>query len=128
MARALSGRAAQHHWRFSLNLLAMLQAPAGGGSPAIMMVVQFAAIIGIFYFLLIRPQRKAQQRHKELLGGLKRGDQVMTEGGILGEVVHLAEEKITIKSGESRFVVVRGKIARVLNAQADAADKAGKVS
>jgi preprotein translocase subunit YajC len=96
-----------------------------------MMVVQFAAIIGIFYFLLIRPQRKAQKKHQELLAALKRGDQVMTEGGILGEVVHLAEDKITLKSGESRFVVVRGKIARVLNAQAEGAekgDKAGKVS
>lgn len=93
-----------------------------------MMVVQFAAIIGIFYFLLIRPQRKAQQRHKALLSELKRGDQVMTEGGILGEVVHLAEEKITIKSGDTRLVVVRGKIARVLNAPAEVTDKAGKAS
>jgi preprotein translocase subunit YajC len=96
-----------------------------------MMVVQFAAIIGIFYFLLIRPQRKAQKKHQELLAALKRGDQVMTEGGILGEVVHMAEDKVTLKSGESRIVVVRGKISRVLTARAEGAekgDKAGKVS
>lgn len=97
--------------------MALLQAPAqGGGSPGMLMVFQFAALIAIFYFLLIRPQRKAHKRHQEVLAALKRGDQVMTEGGILGEVVHLNEDKITIKSAESRFVVARGKIARVLNA------------
>jgi preprotein translocase subunit YajC len=102
--------------------MALLQAPAqGGGSPGLLMVVQFAALIGIFYFLLIRPQRKAAKRHQEVLAALKRGDQVMTEGGILGEVVHLAEDRVTVKSGESRFVVARGKISRVINATEKAA-------
>jgi preprotein translocase subunit YajC len=102
--------------------MALLQAPAqGGGRPGLLMVVQFAALIGIFYFLLIRPQRKAQKKHQEVLAALKRGDQVMTEGGILGEVVHLAEDRVTVKSGESRFVVARGKIARVTNASDKAA-------
>jgi preprotein translocase subunit YajC len=102
--------------------MALLQAPAqGGGSPGLLMVVQFAALIGIFYFLLIRPQRKAQKKHQEVLAALKRGDQVMTEGGILGEVVHLAEDRVTVKSGESRFVVARGKISRVINATEKAA-------
>lgn len=98
-------------------IVALLQAPAqGGGSPAMLMIFQFVALIAIFYFLLIRPQRKAQQRHQEMLKALKKGDQVMTDGGILGEVVHIAEERITIKTGESRIVVARPKIARVLNA------------
>jgi preprotein translocase subunit YajC len=102
--------------------MALLQAPAqGGGSPGLLMVVQFAALIGIFYFLLIRPQRKAQKKHQEVLAALKRGDQVMTEGGILGEVVHLAEDRVTVKSGESRFVVARGKISRVVNTTEKAA-------
>jgi preprotein translocase subunit YajC len=97
-----------------MNMLALLAAQGQGASPGLVLVIQFVAIIAIFYFLLIRPQRKAQQRHQEMLAALKRGDQVMTEGGILGEVVHLAEDRITIKSGESRLVVVRSKIARVL--------------
>lgn len=98
-------------------ILALLQAPAqGGGSPGILMVVQFAALIGIFYFLLIRPQRKAQKKHQQVLSELKRGDQVMTEGGILGEVVHLADDRITVKTGDTRLIVARAKISRVLNA------------
>lgn len=102
-------------------IVALLQAPAqGGGSPAMLMVFQFIALIAIFYFLLIRPQRKAQKRHQEILAALKKGDQVMTDGGILGEVVHLAEDRVTIKSGESRFVVARPKIARVFTAEKQA--------
>lgn len=95
-------------------ILALLQAPPqGGGSPGLLLVIQFIALIAIFYFLLIRPQRKAAKRHQEILAALKRGDKIMTDGGILGEVVHISEDKITIKTGESRIVVARGKIARV---------------
>lgn len=86
-----------------------------------LMVFQFVALIAIFYFLLIRPQRKAAKRHQEVLAALRRGDQVMTEGGILGDVVHLAEDKVTIRTGEAKLIVARGKIARVLNAPEKAA-------
>lgn len=99
-------------------IVALLQAPAqGGGSPAMLMVFQFIALIAIFYFLLIRPQRKAQKRHQEVLAALKKGDQVMTDGGILGEVVHLAEDRVTIKSGDARFIIARPKISRVFTAE-----------
>jgi preprotein translocase subunit YajC len=82
-------------------------------------VIQFVAIIAIFWFLLIRPQRKLAQQHQQILAALKKGDEVMTEGGIIGSVVHIAEDRVTIKSAEStRLVVMRSKIARVLNAQA----------
>lgn len=81
-------------------------------------LIQFAAIIGIFWFLLIRPQRKMAQKHREVLAALKRGDEVMTEGGIIGSVVHLAEDRITLKTAENtRLVVARQKIARVLSTE-----------
>lgn len=96
------------------NMLAMLAAPREGGSAGMVFVIQLAAIIAIFYFLLIRPQRKLQKQHQEMLAALKRGDEVMTEGGLIGEVVHLTEDRVTIKSGDTRVVVARGKILRVL--------------
>ena len=71
------------------------------------------AIFAIFYFLLIRPQRAAQKRHAQMLSELKKGDEVVTEGGVMGSVVHIVEDQVTIKSGESRIVVLRSKIARV---------------
>lgn len=81
-------------------------------------LIQLIALFAIFYFLLVRPQRKLQQRHQQMLAALKRGDQVMTEGGILGEVIHLADDRVTLKTGESRVVVARNKIARVFTAEA----------
>jgi preprotein translocase subunit YajC len=81
------------------------------------LVIQLVAIAMIFWFLLIRPQRKMQQRHREMVAALQKGDEVMTEGGILGQVVHVAEDRLTVKTAENtRVVVARAKIARVLNA------------
>jgi preprotein translocase subunit YajC len=86
-------------------------------------LIQFAAIIAIFWFLLIRPQRRRAQEHQKLLSALKRGDEVMTEGGLIGEVVHLKDDRITIKTAENtRVVVARTKIARVLSAQEQAGE------
>ncbi|HEY2804437.1 MAG TPA: preprotein translocase subunit YajC [Gemmatimonadales bacterium] len=89
-------------------------APGSGGSSALVVVaLQIAALIGIFWFLLLRPQRQQQAKHAEMLKGLKRGDEVVTTGGIVGRVIHLKETLITIESGESRLVVERERIAKV---------------
>jgi len=97
-------------------LLAVLLAPSGqGGSGLSVLLFQVALIFGIFYFLIIRPQRRQQQRHKELLAALQKGDHVITSGGIVGEVLHLKENEITIRSGEAKLVVLRANIANVVN-------------
>jgi preprotein translocase subunit YajC len=63
------------------------------------------------------------QKHREVLAALKRNDEVMTEGGIIGTVVHITEDRVTIKTAENtRLVVARAKIARVLNAEAQAGE------
>jgi len=100
---------------YSVALLAIQRQGASGG---LIFLIQLIALFAIFYFLLVRPQRKLQQRHQQMLAALKRGDQVMTEGGILGEVIHLADDRVTLKTGESRVVVARNKIARVFTAEA----------
>ncbi len=95
-------------------VLAML-APSGqqSGGAITIFVLQIAAFIAIFYFILIRPQRQQQKRHDEMLKQVKRGDEIVTAGGIVGEVVHVKDNRITIKSGESRLVVERKGIARM---------------
>lgn len=100
----------------------ILGAPREGANASTVFIIQMVAIFAIFYFLLIRPQRAAQKRHQAMLNELKKGDEVVTEGGIVGSVVHIADDHITLKSGESRIVVLRGKIARVGGTRA-AADK-----
>jgi preprotein translocase subunit YajC len=103
------------------------QAPAGGRSTLLPFVFQIVAIFAIFYFVMIRPQQKQRKEHEARLRNLKRGDEVVTSGGIVGKVVYIAESKgegksatmddrITIKSDESRLIVERGRIARVLTA------------
>jgi preprotein translocase subunit YajC len=52
--------------------------------------------------------------HASMVSALKRGDEIMTEGGIIGTVVHIADDRITLKSAESRIVVSKLKIARVV--------------
>ena len=105
-----------------------LMAPGGaGGNPLIQPLVMYGAIFAIFWFVLLRPQQKQRRMHEETIRQLKKGDEVVTAGGIVGEVVTIrpikadatsAEDRITIKSGESRIVVERGRIARLASAPA----------
>jgi len=105
-------------------LALFLQAPATGPGSLGPLAIQFGLIIAIIYFIMIRPQQRQRKKHEELLSALKRGDEVVTAGGIIGEVIHIkemaseagktkADDRITIKSGESRLVVERGRIVRI---------------
>lgn len=116
----------------SLALALLVQAPAAGRSTLLPFVFQIVAIFAIFYFVMIRPQQKQRKDHEERLRNLKRGDEVVTSGGIIGKVVHIAaptgegksatmDDRITIKSDESRLIVERGRIAKVLTAPEPAA-------
>lgn len=106
--------------RVTLPMLALL-APAPGSPSGGMTILigQIAVIIGIFYLFIIRPQGQARKRHAQLLSGLKKGDDVLTAGGIVGkvkdikEVTDKNEVRVTIESGTSTLVVERSRIIRV---------------
>ncbi|GAC1513835.1 MAG: hypothetical protein NVS1B4_00100 [Gemmatimonadaceae bacterium] len=112
-----------------LSVLPALTASRPGGNTLTPFIVQVVAIFAIFYFLMIRPQQKTRQQQEQRLNNLRKGDEVVTAGGIVGEVLHIREtlkdgaavksmeDRITIKSAESRLVVERGRIARVLTAE-----------
>jgi len=73
-------------------------------------------IFVIFYFLLIRPQQKKMKSHKEMLGTLRKGDRIVTGGGMLGTVTKVEDNEITIEVAENvRVKVVRATVADVLN-------------
>ena len=113
----------------ALPVLPLLQLSGGLGAFAPQLFM-YACIAAIFYFILIRPQQKQRREHEELIRNLKKGDEVVTAGGIVGEVLHIKEsmkdgapvrtmdDRITIKSGESRLVVERGRITRIVTAGA----------
>jgi preprotein translocase subunit YajC len=103
----------------------------GAGGSLTPFLVQLVAIFAIFYFLLIRPQQAQKRKQEEALRNIKRGDRIVTFGGIIGEVVHVKEtpseegaksrameDEITIRSAESRLVVERGRIARIVSGSA----------
>jgi preprotein translocase subunit YajC len=83
----------------------------------------YGAIFAIFYFILIRPQSAQRKKHDELVRGLKKGDEIVTTGGLVGEVVFIKEmgdeksagleDRVTIKTGDTRVVIERGRIARI---------------
>ena len=105
-------------------ILAMF-APSGqtGTQPMFVLIIQFAAIGGILYFLLIRPSRQQQKKHQKLLASLQKGDQVVTSGGIIGEVIFMKDNEVTIKRAESRLLVARSNITAVLNRRTVGAKK-----
>lgn len=83
-----------------------------------------ALIFAIFYFIVFRPQMKQRKQLELQMRTIKRGDEIVTVGGIVGEVQHIrelvagtpaGEDHITIRSGESRLVVERARIARVIS-------------
>lgn len=87
-------------------------APSGGGLELFM---PFVLIIVIFYFLLWRPQQKKMKRHREMLGNLKRGDRVLTGGGIFGRIARVEGDELIVEiAPEVRVRVARGTVSEVI--------------
>ena len=84
------------------------------------MMLNFALIIPIFYFLLIRPQVKERQRHEKMSEGLKKGDEIVTNGGIIGKIVHADGDRLTVRTGDNtRITVDRGRVAAMLDVKGE---------
>lgn len=87
--------------------------PTGGGqySSLIMMAVIFA----IFYFILIRPQQKKMKEHKKMVEDLKKGDRIITSGGIYATVENTTAETLTVKIAEGvKVKITRGSVGAVV--------------
>ena len=72
-------------------------AQAGGGSDPFMSFLPLIAIFALFYFFLIRPQNKRQKEHREMVGALEKGQEVVTGGGVLGKVTEVGDLWVTVK-------------------------------
>ena len=95
----------------------------GAGSPIIMMLIVF----GIFYFLLIRPQQKQMKEHQLKLSRLKKGDEVVTNGGLIGTIHALSDNILTLEVADKvRVRVMRSQIASLLGEGASAAAETEK--
>ena len=92
-------------------------AGAGGAASALTSFVPLILIFAIMYFLLIRPQQKRQKEHKAMIEAVKRGDQILTNGGIIGKVTRVKDDgelEVEISDGV-RVRVLRSMVAQVLS-------------
>jgi len=95
---------------------AYAQAAGGGGLGGIEPLIPLILIFVVFYFLLIRPQQKKAKAHREMLTALRRGDRVVTSGGIIGTISRVvSDSELSVEIAENVKVrVARGMIAEVL--------------
>ena len=100
-------------------LTATVDASAGLGSTVIMMVV----MLGVFYFMLIRPENKRKKEAEQMRSAVKKGDQIVTLGGIVGTVVDVKEKNIVLETGADQVRIEFEKWAISSNATAEAAAK-----
>lgn len=89
----------------------------GGGGGLIEAILPLVLIFAVFYFLLIRPQQKKMKAHREMLGAVRRGDKVLTGGGIFGTVTKVVNDnEVVIQIADAVKVrVARGTISEVLS-------------
>jgi preprotein translocase subunit YajC len=96
--------------------------PGLGGSGQMLSFLPLVLIFVVFYFLLIRPQQKKAKQHQEMLGKLKKNDEVMTSGGIYGKVVTLADNVVTLEVAPNvRIRVNRPQISTVITNEKNSA-------
>jgi len=82
----------------------------GGGQSAqnpMITFIMFGGIFVLFYFLLIRPQQKRQKQHREMVGNLKKGDEIVTAGGTLGRISDVSENFVTLEIAEGVEIKVQ---------------------
>lgn len=95
-----------------MNIYLFLFQDATGGSSIIWTLLPFVFIFGIFYFLVIMPQKKQKQKLQEMITQLRINDEVVTNGGIIGTIKEVRETSFIIQSAEKSFLEV-GKSAVV---------------
>jgi preprotein translocase subunit YajC len=104
-----------------MNVLAYAMGTGGSGSSGgegagFISFVPLLLMFAIFYFLLIRPQQKKSKQHKELLGALKKGDNVISSGGLHGTVTGLTDDVVTMEiAPKVRVKVSRGSVSAVVS-------------
>ncbi len=99
----------------TLQLLTLLVLQGESRGPGMsIFLLQMLAFVAIIYFLMIRPKVQQEKKHRERLKQLRRGDDIVTAGGIVGKITELRDDRLTIKSGESRFIIVRDRVAEVI--------------
>lgn len=95
-------------------LLLALSAAAPGAAPAWTQLLMFVPLLFIFYFLILRPQQRQMKAHKAKIDAVKRGDQVITGGGLVGKVTKVDDAYVEIDLGGAKVRAVKATISDVI--------------
>lgn len=93
--------------------------PGQGGGEIYSTLIMFGLIIGIFYLMIIRPQQKRQKEREALLGQIKKGDKVITAGGLHGEVIGVEDKVLLLEIADKVKVKVERTSISVVNKQGE---------
>ncbi|MBC2664901.1 preprotein translocase subunit YajC [Novosphingobium flavum] len=106
-----------------MSTLSILSAAAAGGPPAWTSFIPFVGMGLVFYFFLLRPQMQQQKNQRAKIAAIKKGDQVVTAGGLLGKVIKVDENHVDLELGPNVKVrAVRSTIAEVVTPGSAAAN------
>jgi len=86
-----------------------------------MNMVPFVLLIVVFYFALIRPQQKKAKDHAQLLKTVRPGDKIVTSGGVVGVIITVKENTITLRSADAKFEITKSAIAEITERSGEAA-------
>lgn len=98
-------------------MMAFAQPPPQGQQPTAPIWTSFVPLIllmVVFYFLLIRPQQKKAKAHAEMLKTLKSGDKVLCSGGIIGTVVSVKDETVTIRTADAKIEILKSAVSQII--------------
>jgi len=108
-------------------IIAMAPPQGGSGDGGLMStIIMFALIIGIFYFLILRPQQKRQKEREKLLESVKKGDKVITGGGLHGTVSGVEEKTLLIQVSENVKMKFERSAVTTIVKESDGDQKAAK--
>jgi preprotein translocase subunit YajC len=101
-------------------LLAMAPPQGGqGGGEIYSTIIMFALIIGIFYFMIIRPQQKRAKEREQLLSTIKKGDKIVTAGGVHAKVISVEDKTVLIEIADNVKVKLDRSSVAVVNKQGE---------
>jgi preprotein translocase subunit YajC len=104
-----------------MGILAMMGAPGAGGAggsqqSSAFMFIWLGLMVALFYFMLIRPQKRREKERQALLNAVKTGDRVLFAGGLLGVVANVKEKTLIVKIADNvKVEIVRGAVSQVLD-------------
>ncbi len=109
-------------------LLALFPPPSGSGggqqntAPWYVTLFPFALLLVVFYVALIRPQQKKAKEHANLLKALRPGDKIVTNGGVVGVIITVKENSITVRSADTKLEVLKSAVSAVTERSGESSD------